>query len=160
MSKTYNIYIWKKATFLRLLLPVIAGIVLQFFIGFQVQTILIAATILAVLFVTFSLLPLVHRFKHHSIVGIIITLFMVVMGFFVIYQKDVRHQHNWYGNFYDSSSYFVATILEPPVEKNKSFKAIGNRIGISPFENAMSFPKNLTRNVEIFWNVRGISSLA
>ena len=126
MSKTYNIYIWKKATFLRLLLPVIAGIVLQFFIGFQVQTILIAATILAVLFVTFSLLPLVHRFKHHSIVGIIITLFMVVMGFFVIYQKDVRHQHNWYGNFYDSSSYFVATILEPPVEKNKSFKAIAS----------------------------------
>jgi hypothetical protein len=38
--------------------------------------------------------------------------------------------------------------------------ACPNRIGISPFENAMSFPKNLTRNVEIFWNVRGIPSLA
>lgn len=43
----------------------------------------------------------------------------------VTWQKDVRHNKKWYGNFYKEGSYLLVRIDEPPVEKNKSFKADG-----------------------------------
>jgi competence protein ComEC len=49
---------------------------------------------------------------------------MMNAGFFVTWQKDIRNHANWYGKYYDTASFIMATISEPPVEKNKSYKAI------------------------------------
>ncbi|MEO7121433.1 MAG: ComEC/Rec2 family competence protein [Ginsengibacter sp.] len=124
MSKTYKIYLWKKATFLRLLLPVIAGILLEFYFPIPLKSIAIAGAILALFYFLFTILPLAYRFKYHPLAGIIISLFLVNAGAFVTWQKDIRNHNDWYGNRYDESSYVIATINEPPIEKNKSYKAL------------------------------------
>lgn len=49
---------------------------------------------------------------------------MMNAGLFLTWQKDIRNQAGWYGNNYDSASCIVATISEPPIEKNKSYKAL------------------------------------
>ena len=72
----------------------------------------------------FNLLPLAYRYKLQGINGIIITAFIINAGLFLTWNKDARHHADWYGKRYDSSCYVVATISEPPVEKNKSYKAI------------------------------------
>jgi len=130
MAKAYKIYIWKKAIFLRLLLPVIAGIVLEFYFSFQVKFMIAIAISCAVFYIVFCLLPLVYHFKFQAAGGIIITIFMINAGCLLLWQKDIRNHRNWYGHFYNSASYIIATIKEPPVEKNKSYKVIANVDGI------------------------------
>ena len=124
MAKAYKIYIWKKAPFLRLLLPLIAGIILEFYFKFEIRSIAIVFSVLISAYIFFRILPLAYRFKLQSFPGIIITLFMINAGLFVTWQKDIRNHANWYGKYYDSASFIIATISEPPIEKNKSYKAI------------------------------------
>jgi len=124
MAKSYKIFIWKKAPFLRLLLPVITGIIAGYYLQVNINTILIMAIVLIVAYCVFNLMPLAYRYKLQAINGIIITAFILNGGLFLTWNKDARHHDDWYGKRYDSRSYIVATISEPLVEKNKSYKAV------------------------------------
>jgi len=115
--------IWKKAPFLRLLIPVIIGILLQWYIQFDRQQILFTGVCFVIAFAAFQLLPLVLRYKFKAMQGFLLNLLLIVFGLFITYQKDIRHTQNWYGNVYHDSDYIVATINEPLIEKNKSYKA-------------------------------------
>lgn len=57
--------------------------------------------------------------------GFIIQLLFISLGLLLAWQKDIRHEDNWYGNYYKDSSYLLVRIDEPLVEKAKSFKADG-----------------------------------
>lgn len=124
MSRSYQIFIWKKAPFLRLLIPVILGILFEFYIGPAFKFILYGGIILCVLYSLFSLLPEKTRYRLRIIQGIIISLFFIILGAFITRQKNIRNHYSWYGNHYDTSAYIVATINEVPVEKPKSYKAL------------------------------------
>ena len=110
MAKAYNIHIWKKAPFLRLLLPVIFGIIIEYYCRVEINIIIFAALIFTAAYIIFSLLPLVYRFKFQAMRGIIISIFMIIAGLFLTWHKDIRNHADWYGNRYDSSSYLIATI--------------------------------------------------
>lgn len=124
MAKSYKIFIWKKAPFLRLLFPVIIGIITGYYLQVEIKFIIATALVLVISYCSFNILPLVYRFKLQGINGIIITAFIVNAGVFLTWNKDARNHTDWYGKMYDSGSYIVATVNEPPVEKNKSYKAL------------------------------------
>jgi competence protein ComEC len=124
MAKAYKIYIWKKAPFLRLLLPLISGIIIGFYFSFQVSHIIVAAIFLLSAFLLFTVLPEAHRFKYRAVQGIIISLFIIVFGLFITWQKDIRNNKNWYGNYSSDSCSMVVMVAEPPTEKAKSYKAL------------------------------------
>ncbi len=126
MAKAYKIYTWKKAPFLRLLLPLIAGIIFEFYFNLEIYTIGIIFSILAVAYIFSGFFPLAYRFQFRFLPGIIITLVMINTGAFITWNKNVRHHQHWYGNNYDTGSFLIATIIEPPIEKNKSFKALAS----------------------------------
>lgn len=121
--RSFWIPVWKKAPFLRLLIPVIIGILLQWYIQFDWEQILLAAVCFAIAFTAFQLLPLVLRFKFQTLQGFLINLLLIVLGLFITYQKDIRYRQNWFGNVYHDSDHIIATINEPLLEKNKSYKA-------------------------------------
>ena len=118
-----GIPLWKKAPFLRLLVPVITGILLQWYVQFYWQQILVMGICFVVAFAAFQLLPLALRFKLQALQGFLITVILVVIGLFITYQKDIRNNQNWFGKIYHDSDYIIATINEPLLEKNKSYKA-------------------------------------
>ncbi|HET7117284.1 MAG TPA: ComEC/Rec2 family competence protein [Hanamia sp.] len=124
MEKFYPIFIWKKAPFLRLLIPVIVGIVLEHFGNIQVPVIISGGIITCVFLIVFSFMPEVTRYRFRWLQGIFIFGFLIVFGLFITWQKDIRNHKNWYGQNYNDSSFLVVTINEPPVKKAKSFKAI------------------------------------
>src|SRR5436309_2611694 len=130
MAKAYKIYIWKKAPMLRLVLPLIVGIILELQFNFRSGTIIVFASFVLSAYFVFSLLPLAYYFRFQATAGIMVTAFTIAVGSFLTWQKDIRNHASWYGNFYDSSSYIIATIIEPPVEKNKSYKALAEVDGI------------------------------
>jgi competence protein ComEC len=126
MSKAYKIFIWKKAPFIRLLVPVIVGILIQYYSPLAVVTILLAAGIFFAALSIFLFTPLVFRFKFPAISGALISGCLVCIGTFLTWNKDIRNHDKWYGHRYDTSSYGVATIIEPLIEKPKSYKALVN----------------------------------
>lgn len=54
-----------------------------------------------------------------------IHLLLAGLGLLITWQKDIRNNSKWYGNYYRDSSYLLVRVDEPLVEKNKSFKADG-----------------------------------
>jgi competence protein ComEC len=126
MRKSYHIFIWKKAPFLRLLIPVIVGIIFQFYFKIPINIITVSAIILLSTLILFTFLSEAIRFRFKVIQGILISLFIISFGSLLTWQKDARNQSGWYGNYIDSGSFIVATINEPPVEKAKTFKALAS----------------------------------
>ncbi len=125
MLRTYSIPIWKTAPFVRLLLPLIAGILLQWYLNISLSTIVLAAACFSVSFLLFMLLPLAVRFKLQALQGLLIQLILVGIGLLITWQKDIRHDTNWFGNVYHDSDYLVIRINEPLTEKTKTYKAEG-----------------------------------
>jgi competence protein ComEC len=125
MQRPYSIPIWKKAPFIRLLLPLMAGIVLQWYLQVSLPVIVAALIVLSIAYILFLLFPIALRFKMQALQGIAIQLIIVALGAWLTWQQDVRHHADWYGNYYKDGSYLVLRIDEPLIEKNKSFKADG-----------------------------------
>jgi len=123
MLKRYGVPAYKHNPFLRLLLPLIAGIILQWYIQLSLPAICIALPCLFILLLTFSLLPLAVRYKFKALQGVTINLLLVGLGLLLVWRKDIRHERNWYGNYYKDSSYIIARIDEPLIEKARSYKA-------------------------------------
>ncbi len=126
MSRFNHIFIWKRAPFLRLLIPLIAGILLAFYLPLPVLLIMSSAIILMILLVVFFLLPESIQFRYKPVQGILIFLLLIVFGVSITWQKDIRNDSRWYGHFYKGKSFIVATIAEPLQAKANSLKAIAN----------------------------------
>jgi competence protein ComEC len=118
--------VWKKAPFIRLLLPLITGIVLQWYLQIPLEVIVSSLVSFSIAFLLFLLLPIAFRFKMQFLQGVIMQLLIVALGAWLTHQQDTRHNKNWYGNHYNVGNYLVVRINEPLVEKNKSYKAEGS----------------------------------
>jgi competence protein ComEC len=138
MLRPNGIPVWKKSPFIRLLLPLIAGIMLQWYFQISIPVIITAFISFSISFLLFLLLPVALRFKLQALQGLIIQLLLICFGLFITWQKDIRHDDKWYGNFYTAGAYLVVRIDEPLVEKAKSFKADGYVESV--FQNGKSIP--------------------
>lgn len=123
MPQPYSIPVYKTAPVIRLLVPFIAGILLQWYFKIPLQQIIAALVCFTIAYTLFFLLPLSLRFKLQAAQGLLLNAILLSVGLFITWNKDVRNNKNWYGNFYTDSSYLVVRINEPLVEKAKSFKA-------------------------------------
>ncbi len=124
MRKSYHISSWKKAPFVRLLIPVIAGIILQFYLNLTIALIIFSGIGAGVLLLLFSFLPAALRFRFKMIPGILLSLLLILSVSAVLWQKDARNDVRWYGKYKSKNNFLVATITEPLQQKAKSFKTI------------------------------------
>jgi len=125
MTRPYVIPVWKSSPFIRLLLPLVAGVMLQWYLQIPILIIVTSLISFSISFLLFLLLPIALRFKLKLLQGFILQLLLISFGLFITWQKDIRHDRNWYGNYYKDGSYLVVRINEPLIEKTKSFKADG-----------------------------------
>jgi competence protein ComEC len=66
MPQPFRIPIYKTAPFIRLLLPLIAGVILQWYVQITLAVIVIAAVSFGIAILLFNFLPLALRFKYKS----------------------------------------------------------------------------------------------
>ena len=138
MPLHYSIPVYKTAPVIRLLVPFIAGILLQWYLHIRLPVIALSGCSFLAAYGLFYLLPLAVRFKLVALQGILLNAVFLSGGLLVTWNKDVRHSENWYGHFYTDSSYIVVQINEPLVEKAKSFKA--DAVVESVIVNDSAFP--------------------
>jgi competence protein ComEC len=117
-------YFWSKAPFVRLLITLITGIVLQWQLPLSFEFLLtILGIALSIIIIYFLIsVKLKYRFSYFNGVGI--NFMMALLGGILVWVNDVRHNNNWIGKHYSDSSNVIVTIEEPLVEKTNSFKAL------------------------------------
>src|SRR6266487_741916 len=116
--------VWKKAPFIRLLPPLIIGIILQWHFQLPVQIAWAAFVLSGFLWIPSFLFSHFGRYKFAFINGIGITIIFLALGSLLTWYKDIRHNPAWYGNHYKRGDLVIATLKEPAIEKTNSFKAL------------------------------------
>ena len=125
-----TIILWKEAPFFRTLIPLTAGILLQWYLPARVEYILTGGTIVLAGIVSFQLFSPVFQYRYSWLRGILINALVIVTGCLLVYFNRLDKHENWIGNFanYDG---VALEILEPLSEKEKSFKTTASSISIT-----------------------------
>ena len=132
----YGAVIWKKIPFLRLLIPFIAGIVIQWYVPIPIYSQWISTSFFTAAILIFSLLPVRHRFQWRVINGLMVVALYFSLGGVVAHYKNPRIDPHGIHILYQEKDKVVATLDEPPVEKTRSIKATAtiSRPSTSPHE--------------------------
>jgi competence protein ComEC len=117
------IHVWKKAPFIRFLLPLIAGIVLQWNLQIPPGILWIILVTSSITTITFFLIPFFERYKLSALSGIAVIILFIALGGLLSWYKNIQHDKNWFGKGYKNENALIVTLIENPVEKTKSFKA-------------------------------------
>lgn len=116
-----TIPIWKEAPFIRIIIPFVAGILIQFYLDWPMWVYGTLILVCVAYITAFATLYLSYRFRHYWVAGLMINGLLLCCGGILTCQKNIRHQ-----NCVLSTSMVLVTLEEPLVEKNKSFKAVAS----------------------------------
>lgn len=114
---------WKKAPFIRLLIPLAAGIIIQWNLHIPALIWIIILSIALLVTISYSFLPFFKRVWLASLNGLSINTVFIAAGAILISQNDIRNQTDWFGNSISQAEKIVVTITENPIQKTKSYKA-------------------------------------
>ncbi len=123
MAKSYNIPLWKSSPFVRLILPLIVGIIFQWYLQIPFYVNVVCMIVLVAFIVGFNFLPIDKHYQYQWVQGFFINAIIFCLGIFLCWQKDIRNDVNWFGKYYNDSCVLVVKINEPPIVKAKSVKA-------------------------------------
>jgi len=117
---THEAYIWERAPFLRLLLPLIVGIVCYSYfpkVGLNVMLALVLSggVVFAVSAFAKSLKPSIQYLRFASL-----HIALITAAWTLCYFNDVRNDRSWFGD--TNADAYVARVVNVPAEKEKTWK--------------------------------------
>ena len=115
--------VWKNIPFLRLLLPFIAGILCgwYFSVNWQLSLSVLLAGVGLFAFSLFKKKK--YHFHYRWLPGAGIMLICAGLGLWITWMQQVPHQPHWFGHNYQPGTPVQLRLLEPPSERQKTFKA-------------------------------------
>ena len=106
----YGVHFWKKTPFIRLLLAMIAGILMQWQFQAAVNIWWVAMMICIVTVASFFFIPFFKRYRLGFLNGIAVCIIFFSAGSLLVWYKDIRHNDQWLGNFYKEKDGLVAIL--------------------------------------------------
>lgn len=154
--------IWKSSPFVRLLLPVIAGILIQYYLSLELSIIIVALISFSIVLLLFRFLPLSLRFKLQGLQGMAMVLLIIASATLFTYINNDKNLSSWYGNQYNKDSYLIVKINEPIQEKTRSYKAeaivdqiiTGDRVYASSGKLLLYFEKDSGQQIPLQYGSR------
>lgn len=122
--KKFSNHIWKTVPMLRLLLPLIAGILLQYYFNIQLTVISVFFIVAVTTFFVFNLSNTSIKFKLSSLTGIYVNLIFISLGSGISFLKNTEHNENSIAKNYTNNDVVIVSIQEGLIEKTKSFKTL------------------------------------
>ena len=119
-----KIPVWKKAPFIRFLVPLVTGIILQWHFQWTLKILLCVFSFSLVAVTVSFLFTNYRRYKLAVLTGGAIAITFLSLGSLLEWSKDIHHDAMSYVNRYKNGDNVIAVLQEPPVEKAKSYKAI------------------------------------
>ncbi|MCZ2223654.1 MAG: competence protein ComEC family protein [Chitinophagales bacterium] len=124
MLRQFNKPFYKQVPVLRLLIPLIVGILLQYHFQLPLTLFIYTAAISFLLFIVYEILSKSKKFKYNNITGIAVLLLFIAVGGSISFIKNIENNKQWIGNIYKENSPVLLSLKEPIVEKPKSYKAL------------------------------------
>ena len=134
---------FKSAPFIRLLLPLIAGIIAQWQIQSALKIWIFVFSFSLLLLLTLFLLPAFEKFRYTWANGFLIAIIFLSTGAGLAWNKDIRNNKNWLGNLYKETGALLVTLEEPLSEKTKSYKAIASAQAIADSQEIFPVKGNI-----------------
>lgn len=113
----------RRVQFLRLLLPLVIGILCQWYLNCAMSVSLTAAIVSLALLFGFQLLSAKEKFRWYNLTGVLIHILLWAVGCLLILFADERKQQSWYGHGLAQGQFLRVAIAESPIEKTNSYKA-------------------------------------
>ena len=110
---------------MRLLVPFIAGILIQWYLQWPVVVCIMLLLCFAVVSGVFYLLSLSAKFRFQTVQGMLLNGLLLSIALIVTWQKDNRNKPDWYGKSYREGDMILLRLEEPLVAKEKSLKVNG-----------------------------------
>src|SRR5215210_2529497 len=127
--------LWHKAPFVRLLVALMAGILLQWHLQLPLVYLLTGIVVSLLIVVVYSFSTIKLRYRLSMVNGIAVVALFIESGALLVWFKDVRNDPAWAGKIYKPGEYIVATIQEPLVEKTNSYKATARFTAITRYDS-------------------------
>lgn len=108
----------------RLLLPLILGILLQYHFNISIFPFVVLAIISVFFLIIYILQTTAKKFSWSLLSGFGFTILLTALGGLLGFEKNIEHQQNWIGKQYQNNIPVLLTIQEPLVVKEKSYKAL------------------------------------
>ena len=131
MPSFRTIPIWKGAPFIRLLIPLIAGILLKWYFPIPINSLFFSFCLLFLFLLLLLFLPVTMRFRYQLLPGLLLNGLMLVLGMLLIHHHYTPNKPNWVGHHYKDSALVFTLIEEPLSENENSYKAVASVMGIS-----------------------------
>jgi len=123
---SYQIPLWKEAPFVRLILPIISGIYIQWYFPIIIYLILLILAFSFCGIILFYFLKLELRFRYKYIQSIFIYLYIFSFALLLTWNRDLTNQPEWFGNNINNNDGILVNIEEPIEIKDFGIKAIAN----------------------------------
>ena len=114
---------WKESPFLRLLPPFIAGIILQWYLQYNVVWCwsVIVATSVALLALLTTSVNVLYKFRF--VIGILLNMLLIACGSVITWHHHLAHDPDALINTYNNAQTVKAVLQEPLSQKKNSHKA-------------------------------------
>lgn len=117
---------WKESPFLRLMPPLITGIVLQYNLSLAIAILCSAVAVTTLAATAFHFIPLLQRYRLRLLTGITLNLLIISCGAILTYHHQPSNKNTWIANQYQGKGTIEATLQEPLAAKQNSFKTIAS----------------------------------
>lgn len=116
----------KSIPFARLVVALVCGIQLQWYLQFNCISIISVFAVSLLLLFAFTFLPLERKYSLRWSSGMLILLLTASTGAYITWQRDIRHHPQWAGNFLTQNQSLLVTLQEPLVTKPNSYKVLAS----------------------------------
>lgn len=120
----YERQFWRAVPFLRLLIPLTAGILIEQHFPFSFQIILVSTAAFFCLFCAVNFLPIARRYQLSWLPGLSINLLTLCFGWALIYFQNIENNTGWIGHYIKGKETVLLTLQEPLTEKPGSYKSL------------------------------------
>lgn len=118
-----TLYLWKQAPFLRLVVPLMAGIAVQWYAACPAWLPWTAFILSITGFAFLNRRVSFRQYRFGWISGVFINTSLLALGMLLTWYKDAGHRPDWLNNRYQEADIVTAVLQEPLSEKTNSFKA-------------------------------------
>jgi competence protein ComEC len=116
--------VWKNIPLLRILLPLIAGILSGWYFSLHWQIALVASLVALPFFLYLQFSGERSRFYNSWLDGLSFNIIFISLGIALVWLQQKPHQPNWAGHFYKEGDVVQLRLLEPLSEREKTYKAL------------------------------------
>jgi competence protein ComEC len=122
--RRYGKKYWRSAPFVRLLIPVITGILLGRYLSVPFAFLCITSLAALLVLLLFRFLSLAKQYQLRWVTGLLFNLLLICLGVSRTYLQDIRHRSDWIGHQLQQNTSILVTLQETPVSKTNSYKAL------------------------------------